>query len=307
MENKNTRNRLFEKFDITWKQIGYLLLADTGYALALNLFYVGNNIAAGGIAGIGTLLNYFFGLPIGIMVFLMSVPIAICAIKIKGKTYVAMSILTIFAYSVIVDALSFLPCITDDKIVAVVFGGILYGASSALAIKAKMSTGGSDLLAKILITKFKSMSIGSLLMCIDGSIVVLAMFSYGSINAGIYAILAIAVSSIVTDKLNSGFNRAHMFYIFADKNTEEITSEILYELGRGVTAINGTGKYSNQNREILMVIVKPSQTPVLKDIVKRYDPTAFIVQVNANEIIGEGFENIGMTESLAENKKKTDK
>lgn len=305
MKEKEVKTSLLNKFDVTWKQVCYLLLADVGYALALNLFYVGNNIAAGGIAGLGTLLNYFFGLPIGIMVFLMSVPIALCAIKIKGKTYVVMSILTTFAYSVIVDVFSFLPCITDDKIVAVVFGGILYGSSSALAIKAKMSTGGSDLLAKILITRFKTMSIGSLLMCIDGSIVVIAMISYGSVNAGIYAILAIAVASLVTDKINSGFNRAHMFYIFADKNTEEITSAILYELGRGVTAINGTGKYSNKDREILMVIVKPVQTPVLKDIVKRYDPTAFIVQVHANEIIGEGFENIGMTESLADERKDT--
>lgn len=289
---------LLKRVGIEGHQIFYLLAANICSALALNLFYVGNNIAAGGLAGIGTILNYFFKWPIGLTVFLLNMPIALCAIGIKGKAYAILTLMAMGVYSLVVDLLSFLPCITDDKIVAVVFGGILYGTSAAFAIKARLSTGGTDLLAKLLITKFKTLTIGTLFMIIDGSIVVMAMLAYKTIDAGIYALLAIVVSSLVTDKLSSGFNRAQMFYIFTDKNTDEITNAILYEIHRGVTSISAKGKYSGSDKEILFVVVKPSQTPKLKAIVRKYDPTAFMVLVSANEIIGNGFEDVNLTQSI---------
>ena len=292
------KKSLFNLFGITKKQIWYLLVADIGYALALNLFYVGNDIAAGGLAGIGTVLHHFFNWPIGVSVFIMTIPIVLLGWKIKGSSYVIMAMITTGVYSLVVDLLSFLPCLTDDKIVAVVFGGILYGASASLGIKAHLSTGGTDLIAKILITKLKTVSIGTLLMCIDGSIVVMSMLAYGNIEVGIYAILAIAVSSIVTDKMNSGFNRAQMFYIFTNQNIDKITEAILFDMDRGVTSITGTGKYSNTDKEILMVVVKPAETHKLKQLVHKYDPSAFIVLVSANEIIGNGFEGTNLTETV---------
>ena len=130
------KKSLFNLFGITKKQIWYLLVADIGYALALNLFYVGNDIAAGGLAGIGTVLNHFFNWPIGVSVFIMTIPIVLLGWKIKGSSYVIMAMITTGVYSLVVDLLSFLPCLTDDKIVAVVFGGLLYGASASLGIKA---------------------------------------------------------------------------------------------------------------------------------------------------------------------------
>ena len=135
-------------------------------------------------------------------------------------------------------------------------------------------------------------------MCIDGSIVVMSMLAYGNIEVGIYAILAIAVSSIVTDKMNSGFNRAQMFYIFTNQNIDKITEAILFDMDRGVTSITGTGKYSNTDKEILMVVVKPAETHKLKQLVHKYDPSAFIVLVSANEIIGNGFEGTNLTETV---------
>lgn len=276
----------------------YMLIADVGYALALNLFYVENNIAAGGLAGIGTVLNYFFNWPVGLTVFVLTIPIVICGWKIKGKVYVITALIATLVYSGVVDLLSFLPCITDDKIVAVVFGGILYGFSSSMTIKAHMSSGGTDLVAKILITRLKAASLGTLYMLIDGIIVVIAMVSYGSVESGIYAILAIAVCSIVTDKMNSGFNRAQMFYIFVNENADKITEAILNDIQRGVTSVNGVGKYSNSSKEILLVVVKPSETPKLKELVKKFDPTAFVVLVSANEIIGNGFEGTNLTETI---------
>ena len=184
---------LYKKSGITAKQILYLLASDLGYALALNLFYVDNNIAAGGLAGVGTILNYFLSFPVGLTIFVLNLPIVIWGLTIKGKRYVLISLVATGIYSLLVDLLTFLPCLTDDKLVAVVCGGIIYGASASLSVKAQISTGGTDLLAKLLITKIKTASIGKLYLCIDGSIVFLAVLVYGNIESGIYALSLIHI------------------------------------------------------------------------------------------------------------------
>lgn len=289
---------LLQKVGISWKQIGYLLVANVGYALALNMFYVNNNIAAGGLAGIGTVLNSFLPVPVGLTVFILNIPIVLWGITIKGKKYVIMSVITVGVYSLIVDALAFLPCLTDDKVVAVVCGGILYGVAASFSVRAGISTGGTDLLAKLLITKFKSISVGQMLMMIDGSIVVMAMIVYRNVESGIYAILAIAVASLVTDKMNSGFNKASLFYIFANKNLDKIAEAILNDMGRGATMLHGEGLYSHAEKQILFVVVKPMEVPRLKQIVHKYDRSAFIVLGSASEIIGEGFETLNLTATI---------
>ena len=297
-------NALMEKVGVTPKRIVYLLIADLLYALSLNLFYVPHEIAAGGLAGIGTAINSLVPIPIGVLMFLMNLPICLWGVKVKGVRFVALSMVAMGIYSAFVDVLSFLPSLTEDRLVAVICGGIIYGVAASCTVKAQISAGGTDLLAKLIITKIKTMSLGSLYMCIDGCVVIFAIFMYGEIEAGIYAILAIAICSLVTDKLNSGFNKADVFYIFANENIGLISKAIMEDLGRGVTALNGTGMYLNTDRQILFVVVKPNEVPTLKEIVREYDPSAFIVLASASEIIGKGFEGTNLTESLADNKPK---
>ena len=270
------------------------------YALALDLFYVHNGIAAGGLAGIGTVMNNFFNFPVGGVVFALNIPICLWGLKIKGKRFIITSLLATMLYSIIVDALSFLPSTTDDKLVAVICGGLLYGTAAAFSVKAGISAGGTDLLAKLIITKLKALSLGSILMLLDGSIVVMAMVVYKNVGAGIYALLAIAVSAVVTDKLNSGFNKADMFFIFINENLDKISNAILYDMGRGTTLIEGIGMFSGAQKKILMTVVKPNEMPKLKSIVHKYDPTAFIILTTAFEIIGEGFEHLDLTNTISE-------
>jgi len=290
------------RLSITPKQFLLMLAADVMYAVALNCFFVDNKIAAGGLAGIATVINSFIPIPLGIAVFVMNIPIVLAALRIKGGSYTIMAILMTGVYSAVVDLLAFLPCVSYDKLVAVVCGGLLYGFGASLTIKARLSSGGTDLLAKLLITKFKSLSVGTLYMLIDGTIVLMATIAYRDLGAGIYALLAIATSSVIADIMNKGFNKAQMFMIFANENQEEISEMILTELHHGVTSLPGTGKYSNSERDILLTVVKPSQTPRLKEIVHRCDPNAFVILVSANEIIGEGFEDTKLTETVADRK-----
>lgn len=292
--------KLFTKISISSKQIFYLLIANVLYALALDLFYVHNGIAAGGLAGIGTVMNNFFNFPVGGVVFALNIPICLWGLKIKGKRFIITSLLATMLYSIIVDALSFLPSTTDDKLVAVICGGLLYGTAAAFSVKAGISAGGTDLLAKLIITKLKALSLGSILMLLDGSIVVMAMVVYRNVGAGIYALLAIAVSAVVTDKLNSGFNKADMFFIFINENLDKISNAILYDMGRGTTLIEGIGMFSGDQKKILMTVVKPNEMPKLKSIVHKYDPTAFIILTTAFEIIGEGFEHLDLTNTISD-------
>lgn len=292
--------KLFTKIGISSKQIFYLLVANVLYALALDLFYVHNGIAAGGLAGIGTVMNNFFNFPVGGVVFALNIPICLWGLKIKGKRFIITSLLATMLYSIIVDALSFLPSTTDDKLVAVICGGLLYGTAAAFSVKAGISAGGTDLLAKLIITKLKALSLGSILMLLDGSIVVMAMVVYRNVGAGIYALLAIAVSAVVTDKLNSGFNKADMFFIFINENLDKISNAILYDMGRGTTLIEGIGMFSGDQKKILMTVVKPNEMPKLKSIVHKYDPTAFIILTTAFEIIGEGFEHLDLTNTISD-------
>ena len=231
-------------------------------------------------------------------VFILNLPIVLWGLTIKGKRYVIISMIAIGVYSAIVDLLSFLPCLTEDKIVAVVCGGILYGVSAYFSVRAGISTGGTDLLEKLLITKFKALTIGQLQLIIDGSIVLLAIFAYKNIEAGIYAILAIAVMAVVTDKMNSGFNKACIFYIFANKNLDKISNTILTDMGRGATLLDGEGLYSHAEKRVLFVAVKPTEVPRLKAIVHKYDRSAFIILSPASEIIGQGFETINLTSTI---------
>lgn len=298
MENKPPKKKI--RFEITLRQFLLMFAADVLYALALNCFFVDNKIAAGGLAGIATVINSFIPIPLGVAVFIMNIPIVIAAWRIKGGSYTIMAIFTTAMYSAIVDILSFLPCVSYDKLVAVICGGLLCGFAAAVTVKARLSSGGTDLLAKVLITKFKNLSLGTLFMAIDGAIVVAATIAFRDLGAGIYAILAIATCSVITDLMNKGFNKAQMFLIFADENQEEIAQAILTELNHGVTSLRGTGKYSNNDRDILLAVVKPSQTPRLKEIVHKLDPNAFVILVSANEIIGEGFEDTKLTETVAD-------
>lgn len=284
----------------TIKRLGGLIIADIFYALALDLFYVENDIVAGGLAGIGTIMNSLFSIPVGATVFVLNLPIVIWAIWVKGKRYVLITIVATGLFSLIVDLLSFLPCITDEKIVAAICGGMLYGIAAAIATRVQISTGGTDLLAKLIITKLKSVSLGTLYLCIDGFIVAMAMVIYHNVESGIYAIMAIAVCSIVTDKLNTGFNKAVMFYIFASNGVEKLSKAVLNDMHRGATLIRSVGMYERAEKEVLIVVVKPIEVPSIKRMIKRIDSGAFVVEVPATEIIGEGFDNIDLTTTINE-------
>ena len=265
------------------------------YAIALNLFFVENQIAAGGFAGIATVVNYVIPIKIGVFLLVMNIPLFLVSGKLKGVKYTALTLALAVVYSTLVDALAFLPTATTNKFVAAIFGGLLYGIGSACIAKANVSAGGTDLLAKLLLVRFKNISLGKMYLCLDGFVVIMAILVYRDLEAGLYSISAIYTCAIITDKLINGFNNASICTIITNEDAEVISAPITQQTAHGVTCYYGMGMYEKKTKNVLVVVVRPHEVPKIKQIVMVADPRAFIVVGNASEVIGNGFENLNET------------
>lgn len=270
----------------------YFLMGNFCYALAIQIFLVGNGIAAGGFSGIAIVLSRFLPMTMGSFIFLMNLPFLFCAFFIKGKRYTLKTLMGSAIYAVLLDGISFLPTVTYNKLVAAVFGGLLYGVGAVLLLKSEASGGGTDLVARLLKTKFPTVSLGKLFLAVDGSVVIFAMIMFRDIEAGLYAIITIYVESIVNDRILQGFDRASMCYIITDNDPSALYRAISRELGRSVTLQHGTGMYQGSERNILMTVLRPRETWTLKQIVGTLDPSAFVVMANATEVLGRGFKGV---------------
>ena len=270
----------------------YFLLGNCCYALSIQLFLLSNGIAAGGFTGIAIVLSRFMPITIGSFVFLLNLPFLFLAVFIKGKRYALKTLMGSALYSVILEAISFLPTATHNKLVAAVFGGLLSGLGAVLNMKSEASGGGTDLVARLLKTKFPAVSLGKMFLAVDGSVVVFAMIMFRDIEAGLYAIITIYVCGIVNDRMMQGFDRASMCYIITRNDPTAIYRAVSTELGRSVTLQHGVGMYQGDERNILMTVLRPRETFILKQIVSERDPDAFVVMANATEVLGRGFKGV---------------
>lgn len=279
------------------RALGYMLLANTCYALALNLFLIGNNIAAGGFSGIGIIVNYIVPFPVGLFTLALNLPFFIWGLFVKDRGYMLTTILSAAVLSAATDALSFLPTVTDNRLFAAVCAGLLYGVGAVLMLKAGCSEGGTDLVAKLLVTRFRHLSLGTMFIVVDGLIVLSSMVVFRSFESGLYAAVTILVYSYSTDVIIHGANRASIFYIITDRPPEPLAQAIMQAMNRGVTLQHATGMFAHSQRNVLMAVVKPREVYRIKDIVRGIDPNAFVILTSANEVMGHGFSDMEVDSS----------
>lgn len=275
----------------------YMVAANVIYSLTLNLFLRGNDIAGGGLAGVGIIVSSVVEIPIGLFVLLCNIPIFIWAAFIKDRAYMLTTVICAVVYSLVTDLFAFLPTVTDNLLVASVCAGVMYGVGIMLMARADCSTGGTDLLTKILVTRFKALSLGTMYILVDGLIVIASIVVFRSFELGMYSAIVIAIYSYVSDSLIRGFNKASICYVITEKDPEPMADSIMNEMTRGVTLQRGVGMYGHQEKSILMVVVKPREVYRIKAIVKLCDPNAFVVLAAANEVMGKGFSEIDYTKT----------
>lgn len=277
-----------------WKQtlLSYLIitLGAIFFAVGFVWFYQPNGIASGGVTGIAQLINHIFPfIPVGTSVIVLNIPLFILGWRLIGGKLLIGSLWAMFISSVIIDAITPLPFWQAmDPMLASIFGGISMGLSLGLIIQQGSTTGGSDLLARLLKLKLAWLPMGKLLLIIDAIVIVAVAIAFRTLNAMLYGIVAMYIASLVMDGVLYGLDNAKVAYIISDHN-DEINRILVHDLDKGVTIIPGFGGYSGAEKKVLMCAFKQKEIAVIKAAVKEADPDAFLIVCNAHEVLGEGF------------------
>ena len=302
---KNEKIKTFMKKAI--KEVGIYLVIALGSVLAgfaIDAFLVPYKIASGGVSGLSTVIYYVSNktLPVGILMLAMNIPLFFAGYHVIGLKFL---IRTGFATIVLSLAIDFmmpyitslvlpymqLNGVTPDLLLFSIVGGVLLGLGLGLVIKFEATTGGSDMLAMILNRKFPGMTVGNLLLIIDFFVVATATIVFRSVLLGLYSVVTIFLSSRVIDLVVEGISYSKAFYIFSDKSVE-ISKRLMSEVSRGVTFLNARGAYRDKPLDVLLCVVQRSQLPKVKAIVKEIDRHAFVMLMEANEVLGEGFREL---------------
>ena len=259
------------------------------FATAITVFISANEISSGGITGIATLLSYLFNIPSGIFFFLLNLPILILGfIKFGGKFIVKTAIAsTVFSITLTVTDLV-MPAVKVDKILAAVFGGLLIGAGVSIVMLRGATTGGFDILAKLVNKKYRHLTVGRVILLMDTCVVFFAAVVYKNLESALYSIVVIYSSSYIMDLILYGADKGKIVYIVTNFQ-KEICGEINNSLKRGATIIHATGGFTGQEKDIIMCTVRRHEVSELYSIVEKFDKSAFIMVSDAGEIIGEGF------------------
>lgn len=262
------------------------------FALSLSLLLSPAGIVTGGVSGVAILLDRLLPLGTGTLFLILNIPIILTGLFKFGKYFMISTVAATLLSSLFTDLLSlfaasFLP-LTDDLLLVAIFGGASCGVGLGLVFRAGATTGGTDILVRLLRTRFRSFKPGALLFAIDFLIVLASAFAARNVEAAMYSAVALLLSSFMLDLALYGRDRAKLLYIVSDRHAE-IARRLLEELDVGVTRIPASGAYTNASKTMLFCAVKNRVFPRLRDIVAEIDDRAFLVVGSANEIFGEGF------------------
>ena len=262
-------------------------------AIGLRIFLIPANLASGGVSGIAQLVNYFTGWPIGLMVFIGNLPLFVIGWRfLGGRRFALRTAFAIVALSFFTDALLWLPFfprdgLTHDLVLNSLYGAVVAGVGYGLVYRGQGTSGGSDILARIL-NHYRGIPITQSYLITDTAVILGAGFIFGWDKA-LYAVITLYVSGLVVDTTMEGTGTVRTALIVTTQ-PKAVSDRILEDLERGVTVLSGTGAYSGQARPVLYTVITRSEVQILKDIVHQADPLAFMVIGAVHEALGEGFQ-----------------
>jgi len=267
----------------------YILVGSAIVALAFNVFLLPNRVASGGVSGISTITDAVLNWEPAYVQWAFNIPLFIAGVILLGKQFGIKTLVgTIFLPFVVFLSKNLEPW-TTDPFLASLFGGIGVGLGLGIVFRGKASTGGTDLAAQI-INKYTGLSLGTCVAMIDGLIVLLAAIVF-DIELGLYALISLYVTSKTIDLVQVGMGRSKMAMIITSM-VEDVRKGILEKIDRGVTKLSAFGGYTDHERPVLMCVVDQTEFTKLKQLVKNIDPDAFVVVMDAAEVLGEGFKKV---------------
>ena len=271
------------------KDIGIDIIGSLFYAVGVNVFTTPNDIAPGGVTGIATVLHSMTGLQVGTLSFLLNIPLLILGFIVLGKRTMLNTFRTLVILTVITDATYFvLPQYTNNMLVSAIFGGVTIGIGLGLIFLRGSTTGGTDILGRMLLKKMPHVPLGKILLIIDILIIAGAGIYYKTLEAVLFAFVSVYATDHSIDAVLDGSTEGRVAYAISDRY-EEIGNRVMDELERGITYINGEGGYQNAPKKIIMCAMPSRQFANFKKIVFEIDPKAFVMSIPSKHIIGEGF------------------
>ncbi len=270
----------------------YYIIGSLIYSFAVTAFISVNEISPGGFTGISTLINYITHLPTGAVLFVLNLPVLIIGfIKLGGIFILKTAAATAILSACLDISENLFPTFQTDNILASLFGGILMGLGLSLVLLRGATTGGVDIIAKLINRKFRHISVGRIILALDAAVILLAAFVYKNVESALYSVVAMYASSRIMDTVLYGADKGKLIHIVTEK-PDDICSAINRRLHRGVTKLSATGGYTGENRTMLICTVRRHEAATVHDIIHEFDPRAFIIVSDAGEIIGEGFKAI---------------
>lgn len=259
------------------------------YAIAVHIFTAPNEIAPGGVTGLATVISYLTGLPIGALSFLINVPLLLLGFRFIGRRFTLRTLITVGLSTLMIDVVTRgMPVFTGDMVMASLAGGVILGIGLGIIFMRGSTTGGTDIVARLLQRRWPHMQMGRLMLLIDCVVLLIAAAVYGSMESALYGAVCIFSSSVMIDVVLYGMDRGKMVMVVSDIPAQ-VTQAILAGLDRGVTLLEGEGAYTGDPKKIIMCAIRPNQFYKLKEITLESDPNAFIIALDTSEVFGEGF------------------
>ena len=252
---------------------------------AYPLFMTPNKIAPGGITGIATILNHLLSWPVGTVTLIMNIPLFLISYRAMGRLFAFRSLVATLFFTLFIDVLPLRP-MTTDPLLGALYGGVMLGCGLGLIMRGGATTGGSDMVARMVNKRFQFISTGSFLFAIDFAVVVSAGFLIGATEA-LYSLICIFLSARIMDTIIVGFSSNKACFIISSR-WQEISDRIMRDMDRGVTQLTARGAYTGAERPTLLCVIGRSEIMALKRILREEAEKAFVIIVEAHEAIGDG-------------------
>ncbi len=275
-----------------WKYAGSMVIIALGallYGLGVTVFINPHRVLLGGATGLATIINVLTGLPLGLMVLAINLPLLIASFFILGKRFTLMSLGGTLLISIAMEATAWIPAFEGERILSTLCGAALSGAGAALMCGHGMTSGGSDLAALLLQKKFPAISFGGLVLAIDVLVILAGGLLYRELETVLYSLLLAVIYTVVLDAYLKGRTAGRFAFIISEMPLEDA---IMKETDHSVTIIKGIGGYSREDRNVLFCALKPGEERLLRRTVYKLDPKAFMVVGEATEILGYGFQEL---------------
>ena len=274
---------------LSWFKI---IIGATVAAAGFRFFTYPNDIVSGGVTGIAQIINRLSGLPVGVMIILMNIPIFIVCFRKLGVKSVIGTLAVMLINSVTIDLFQMIPLVaTREPLLAAVYGGVLNGLGYGLVYSAGATSGGTDILAKLLRRHYAYINFGTLLMGLNITVVLAFSIIFRKAESCMYTMIQMFISTRIINIVIYGPGVSNLCYIITSQ-TDAITDAVTHEMKRGVTFLKAEGAWKHQERPVLMCVIKKPEIAHLRAIIRGVDEKAFLIVTEAKDVFGKGFENI---------------